>query len=298
MKKRITALLTALMLFVLCALPSAMADSTGYSRKDYISLDARTDNGRNVGDALFNQEADVIYMQFSDVANLAGVSIRENYSAADGEYAVTAKGLDFSATLGTDYVCVNDRYFYVPGTFLLVSGQPWLEVRTLGRIFGYDVVQSNTDGDVVFYDMGTGILSGGEKYYEETYGRENVKWLSRIIHAETEGDTLACKIGVGNVVMNRISDPYFPNTIHDVIFDVDVNGTVQFSPAETGGLNIPAGEESLLAAYMVLEGASTVGTSEFFVDYTKGDTAWFRKNLTFIVRIGKMDFYADPKMTY
>ena len=43
-------------------------------------------------------------------------------------------------------------------------------------------------------------------------------WLSHVIMAEVEGESYECKIMCGLVVMNRVKDKDFPNSIKDVIF--------------------------------------------------------------------------------
>lgn len=44
-------------------------------------------------------------------------------------------------------------------------------------------------------------------------------WLSRIISAESRGESLKGQIAVGNVVLNRVEEDDFPDTIPAVIFD-------------------------------------------------------------------------------
>lgn len=55
--------------------------------------------------------------------------------------------------------------------------------------------------------------------------------LLKIVEAETTGGDLMSKIMVANVIINRVKNPYFPNTITDVIFQG--NGE-QFQPIMDG----------------------------------------------------------------
>lgn len=55
--------------------------------------------------------------------------------------------------------------------------------------------------------------------------------LLKIVEAETTGGDLMSKILVANVIINRVKNPYFPNTITDVIFQG--NGE-QFQPIMDG----------------------------------------------------------------
>ena len=70
------------------------------------------------------------------------------------------------------------------------------------------------------------------------------------------------KIAVGNVVLNRVNDPRFPNTVYGVVFQRN-----QFTPAMTGTINRTPNESSVIAAKLCLEGANTAGA----VSYTHLD---------------------------
>ena len=66
-------------------------------------------------------------------------------------------------------------------------------------------------------------------------------WLSRILYAEANTEPLAGKIAVGNVIMNRVKSPEFPDTIYSVIFDRKYG--VQFTPVANGSVYNNANEE-------------------------------------------------------
>ena len=57
--------------------------------------------------------------------------------------------------------------------------------------------------------------------------------LLRIVEAEAGGEDLIGKMLVANVVLNRVEDEHFPNSINEVIFQSD-NGVTQFSPISDG----------------------------------------------------------------
>ncbi|MBR1440033.1 MAG: cell wall hydrolase, partial [Lachnospiraceae bacterium] len=55
---------------------------------------------------------------------------------------------------------------------------------------------------------------------------QEIAELAAIIYLESGNQEYVGQVAVGAVVMNRVKSPYFPNTIHDVIF-----APGQFSPA-------------------------------------------------------------------
>lgn len=90
------------------------------------------------------------------------------------------------------------------------------------------------------------VSRGG--YFTRT-SPEDVDLLARLISAEAEGEPYEGKVAVGAVVINRVLDPRFPNTIQDVIYDAN-----QFPPAHNGRINLPASADSLSAAKDALGG--------------------------------------------
>ena len=89
------------------------------------------------------------------------------------------------------------------------------------------------------------------------------------------------KIAVGNVVMNRVNDPRFPNSVYDVLFQKN-----QFTPASSGSIYRDPNWESTLAAMLVMDGAE-VTDALFF----NGVRARAPKGRTYVATIGDHAFY-------
>ena len=118
---------------------------------------------------------------------------------------------------------------------------------------------------------------------------EDLYWLSRIISAEARGESLTGQIAVGNVVLNRMASPKYPNTIYDVIFDR--NGGVQFEPVSNGTVHQPPTETSIQAAKLALKGVNVVGESMFFFNPDLSPGTWIVNNRTYYKTIGAHRFY-------
>lgn len=54
-----------------------------------------------------------------------------------------------------------------------------------------------------------------------------------IVEAEATGGDLKSKVLIANVVLNRVNDERFPDSIYDVVFQY-AGGSAQFSPVEDG----------------------------------------------------------------
>ena len=97
------------------------------------------------------------------------------------------------------------------------------------------------------------------------------------------------QIAVGNVVLNRVANEQFPDTIKDVIFDTKY--AVQFEPVSNGTVYDEPAQSSVLAAKMVLEGARVVGDCLYFFAPALSEGTWIVNNRTYFTTIGGHDFY-------
>ena len=125
---------------------------------------------------------------------------------------------------------------------------------------------------------------GAEPYLtcgDEAYDSDALYWLSHIIYCESGNQPLAGKVAVGNVVMNRVADPRFPNTIYDVLFQKN-----QFSPVSSGSIRREPNWDSVVAAKLVLDGAK-VTDALFF----NGVRARAPKGRAYVTTIGDHAFY-------
>ena len=105
------------------------------------------------------------------------------------------------------------------------------------------------------------------------YNREDkLYWLSRIISAESRGEPLEGQIAVGNVVLNRVDSPDFPDTIYGVIFDDRWGG--QFTPVRNGTIYQEPTEQSIQAAKLCLEGVNVAKDSLYFLAPALTNNHW------------------------
>ena len=189
----------------------------------------------------------------------------------DGSRAwLRGEDLELSARPGDLYILSNDRALYVEGGVRVVDGKLTLPLR---------VVAAATAS------LGLTGASAPQADYDE----EDLYWLSRIISAESRGEPLIGQIAVGNVVLNRVANGQFPDTIKDVIFDTKY--AVQFEPVANGTVYNEPAKSSILAAKMTLEGARVVGDCLYFFAPALSEGTWIVNNRTYYTTIGAHDFY-------
>lgn len=83
--------------------------------------------------------------------------------------------------------------------------------------------------------------------------------LAQIINAEAGNQPYEGKLAVGNVIMNRIDSPKFPDTIKDVIFQKG-----QFSPVSDGSINNVPSDVAIQAAQEVINGTEVLADNVLF----------------------------------
>lgn len=116
-----------------------------------------------------------------------------------------------------------------------------------------------------------------------------VFWLARIISAESKGESLEGQIAVGNVVLNRVKSPEFPNTIYGVIFDDRWGG--QFEPVRNGTIYLDPTAQSIQAAKQCLSGVNNIGNCLYFLAPDLAQNFWIPQNREYVTTIGCHDFY-------
>ena len=133
--------------------------------------------------------------------------------------------------------------------------------------------------------LGGAAVTAGEADHDAM----DLYWLSRIISAESRGESLSGQIAVGNVVLNRVESGQFPDTIPGVIFD-RVDG-VQFEPVKNGTVYDEPTAQSVEAARRVLEGENVIGDALYFYAPALSQGVWINANRTYAQTIGCHRFY-------
>lgn len=72
--------------------------------------------------------------------------------------------------------------------------------------------------------------------------------LARLVHAEAKGEPYAGKVAVADVVLNRVKDKQFPDSVESVIYQKNA-----FQPVQNGSIQKKADKESRKAVEEALE---------------------------------------------
>lgn len=123
---------------------------------------------------------------------------------------------------------------------------------------------------------------------------KDVEILQRIVEAEASGETIKGKMLVANVILNRVKDSYFPDTVEGVVFQSD-GGTYQFSPIKDGRYySVKVSSDTKKAVSRVLKGEDESKGALYFSARSRADRnsmKWFDNNLTFLFEYGGHEFF-------
>ena len=234
------------------------------------------------------RQGGVIWLSPAALAELFQLDYTQELRS-DG-YTMCISGVELRGKAGQDYALAESRCLYTPGGFLPVDGQVYLPAEAAAHLFGLGVTV-DAEGPAADLDVShMQLLHGSGDYYAMHYPVEDLYWLSHIIQAEAGQQPLAGQIGVGNVVLNRVKSPDFPDSIREVV--TQRNDTIaQFDPVANGSVHDPVDDPAMLAACLCLDGYNTVGESLYFLNPTLADNSWFESARDFAVSIGDHDFY-------
>lgn len=113
---------------------------------------------------------------------------------------------------------------------------------------------------------------------------EDLLLLSKLVTGEARGESYEGQVAVAAVVINRVKDPRFPNSIKDVIYQKNA-----FSVVNDGSINMQPTESAYNAAIEALYGKDPTDKAVFFWNPDIATCKWI-KTLNPYLKIGNHVF--------
>ena len=113
---------------------------------------------------------------------------------------------------------------------------------------------------------------------------EELLLLSKLVTGEARGESYEGQVAVAAVVINRVKDPRFPNSIKDVIYQKNA-----FSVVKNGSINLQPTESAYSAAQDALYGKDPTDKAIYFWNPDIATCKWI-KTLNPYMRIGNHVF--------
>lgn len=114
----------------------------------------------------------------------------------------------------------------------------------------------------------------------------DVQLIARAINGEARGESYEGQVAVGAVILNRVKDPNFPNTISGVIYQPGA-----FTAVADGQINHPIAEDSSVvkAARDALNGWDPTNGCVYYFNPSTATNKWIWSK-TIVKTIGKHHF--------
>jgi N-acetylmuramoyl-L-alanine amidase len=123
---------------------------------------------------------------------------------------------------------------------------------------------------------------------------KDIEILQRIVEAEATGEDMKGKMLVANVILNRVKDKDFPDTIKGVVFQKD-GGTYQFSPIKDNRYwTVKISKDTAKAVDRVMKGEDDSKGALYFSARSranKNSMRWFDNHLDYLFRYGGHEFF-------
>lgn len=136
------------------------------------------------------------------------------------------------------------------------------------------IQQANgVSGHLIYPGQRLSIPSGGGAWVRAHLQSWEMDLLARLISAEAQGEPYAGQVAVGAVVLNRMQNRSFPNTLYGVIYEVS-GGYYQFCPVRVGSIHWPATATARLAARDAVQGWDPSYGAVFFWNWRTVTNPW------------------------
>jgi len=102
-----------------------------------------------------------------------------------------------------------------------------------------------------------------------SYSQEDLYWLARAVYGEARGESYTGQVAVAAVILNRVEDKDFPNTVKGVIFE-----PLAFTCVADKQIYLEPNNTAIKAARAALEGADPSGGALYYWNPAKATSKW------------------------
>ena len=145
----------------------------------------------------------------------------------------------------------------------------------------YGLTQDGIVGPLTAAKMGISVSSGSSS---SSYSSNDRYLLAKVIYAEARGESYTGQVAIGAVVLNRVEDSRFPNTIAGVIYQ-----PWAFTAVNDGQINLEPNETAYQAADDALNGWDPTYGSIYYYNPETATSKWIWST-TYVTQIGKHIF--------
>lgn len=169
---------------------------------------------------------------------------------------------------------LKDLGYYKGAVDGIFGSQTIQAVKNFQRDYGLKV-----DGIVGTKTLNALGIGGGGKY-----SSSDIYLLAKCVHAEARGEPYVGQVAVAAVILNRVKDPNFPNTISGVIYQ-----PWAFTAVHDGQINLEPNQSAYNAATDAMNGWDPTYGCIYYYNPTTATSKWIFSRQT-VITIGKHVF--------
>jgi hypothetical protein len=204
-------------------------------------------------------KGDTVFVEANALVKAYGGTI--DWKAETRSVLISLGSRTIELTIDNHLSLVDGREVELYKVPYIQSGRTMIPLKVVSEYFG-----SKLEWDQLTYTVRIDnelITVPEELSYERTYTDEDLYTLAKIVTVESGEQSFEMALAIANTVLNRVKDSRFPNTVVDVIYQVDVH--TQFPPAHKESFKtLTPGYLSTIAAKRALEGVNNIGMSLYF----------------------------------
>lgn len=236
----------------------ALSGSRVSAEEQKIGLKINDNKIKLTQDLLINEDKTYIFTR--QFAELMGYEVE--WKEDTRQIVLRNENAELMISADESNIIYNGFKVEVEESALLREEGSYLPLRTIGQFLECSIEWDEESRAVVLTKENLEI---NPEYIvnEKTYTEEDLSILSKIVDVESGDRSIELRLAVANVVLNRVKSDRFPNSVKDVVYQVDVHK--QFPPAHKSNfLTRKVDELSIEAARRALEGENNIDNCLFF----------------------------------
>ena len=204
--------------------------------------------------------------------------ICDNYQMIQTANA-TIESVDAAVADTREVQTVLKKWGYYKGSVDGINGPLTKEaVKRFQRKYG--LVADGIVGPLTASKMGLKVKGTSSS----TYNNNDLYLLAKLVHSEARGESYTGQVAVAAVVLNRVDDSRFPNTIAGVIYQ-----PWAFTAINDGQFNLEPNQTAYQAARDAMNGWDPTYGAVYYYNPKTATSAWIRGTKT-VTTIGRHVF--------
>ncbi|MBZ4653243.1 MAG: cell wall hydrolase SleB [Peptococcaceae bacterium] len=203
------------------------------------------------------------------------------------QYGVPVERLKKDNNLKSNTIVVGQKLQIETGAYVVKKDDT---LAKIAKKFGVSVTQLKSANSLKsdYITVGQQLRIPGQytaaRSSTRPFTQEDLYWLSRAVYGEARGEPYVGQVAVAAVILNRVENKNFPNTIKGVIFE-----PLAFTAVADGQIYLEPNSSALRAAREALAGSDPSGGALYYWNPAKATSKWIWSR-PIIKRIGNHVF--------